>query len=624
MDVITLRTLESARRFPQELSEEVPRLRRGESHACQADGSPLRPVLITTFGEAGDPAVWRAYPLAVDAWLCAAGAHVEYAFLAPEEATALLDAGAGAARVGDHDLAEVSFRRVVSSWPGYAPGRVNLGSLYLDRVKAAQARSASPEEVRRLLDVAADQLEHSLTCSPPAPPEVRVMLGRIYVRSDRVGKGRALLESMLADPALGPALKGQAQALLDEAAAPPMRPSPAPIANVSPPVRPSPAPAPVVNASPSGPFVPYLVTDDHVRRRDALLAQAGREPEGAGGLLALTPDVHLTVAVDSAEGVSPLFAADLAERGLSLIDALAAARTALGARLGGDELPCRTYVTTPWASPPIWREGVHAVVRGTATKKVLVVGPSWMAASAATSGELFRRASRELGTVALRMVIPHRDRAFVFEDSEDEAQNVAFAEGIARAEADGSKPVSAKMFGLDAGGVTPAGRRALQWTLLSARRGASRSEIEAELPVDGTWAWAEGKPGRPDRLSGEHWRAPPFSLAFEFAEGALRTVRIFAFVVGDYAAFEELDEKLRKSLPDVDLRTSGGQPWGALQARATIENKGSAQLKVATPVQARVVGFGDMFGHAFGCKVGGEQAYGFDLGYQPGRRFLEM
>jgi hypothetical protein len=201
--------------------------------------------------------------------------------------------------------------------------------------------------------------------------------------------------------------------------------------------------------------------------------------------------------------------------------------------------------------------------------------------------------------------------------------NKIFAAAIVRAEADGAKPISEKMFALDAAGVTPAGRRALQWTLLSLRKGATRAEVQAELPVDGTWQWAEGQGGRPDKLGGEHWRSPPFSLVCEFVGGALRAARVVAAIVGDYGDLVALDTKLRQSFPDVSFKVTGNQPWDVEKARAIIENKGSEQFKMGTPIQARIPGFGDMHGTVFGFKRDGDQGYGFDIGFLPGQFFLE-
>jgi hypothetical protein len=752
---ITLRNLDLARRYPQELPEDVPRRRRGERHVCPVDGTPLAPVVVTTFGDAGDPAVWRAYPLALDGWLCATGAHFDYAFLTTAEVQQFLRSGGGAAQAGDLDTAEFFFRRVVSSWPGFAAGRVNLGSLYLDRVKAAQAAGGSPAEVRRLVDVAAAQFEKALACDPPPPAQVRLMLARIYARSERGELARPHLEAVLDDPAANDALIAQAEELLAEIAPdggdlsspgePATKPAqvahpylqlalPQPWTRIEPSeyfalfegphheavnvvIAEAPAPrdaeailaesvntheqslrknharcdagptevlrddavviearrrfhvqdsgppwsvfaryvmsksilemrdgrrvqpyvqmtyygsawgaspavveaiceavvlpvlrAPASRGAASPPLVPYLVTSDHVSRRDALLAQNGRRPEGAAGLLTLAPGVHLTVAADLPEGANPLFGADLAARGRTIADALVEARRTVAARLGTEELPVRTYAVTPWAIPPVWRPGIHPVVKGTDTAKVLVVGPSWMAAGAAATGALFERASRELGTKELRMVIPHRDCAFVFAEGTDEKANEALAAGIVRAEADGAKPISDRMFGLDAGGVTPAGRRALQWTLLSMRKGASRAEVEAQLPVDGTWKWVPGENGEPDSIRGAHWRAPPFWLVFEFVGDALRSARVRGSVRGEYDAFVDLDTKLRQSLPDLELTRADGRPWSVEQARG-------APPDWETNLMASLPGFGRILGVAYGFPKDGAHVYGFDLAY---------
>jgi hypothetical protein len=365
------------------------------------------------------------------------------------------------------------------------------------------------------------------------------------------------------------------------------------------------------------PLVPYLVTADHIARRDALLAANGQKPEGAAGLLPLAPNVYLTVAADTPEGVSPLFLADLTQRGVALLDVLPEARRNLEARLGSEALPVHTYSVTPWAIPPIWRPGMHAVVNGTDTTKVLVVGPSWMAAGAAATGALFRRAAQELGTENLRVLVPHRDRVFVFPESEDEAVNKTFADGVLRAEADGAKPISDWQFVLDTCGVTPVGRRALEWILFTARKGATRAEVEASVPGDTTWTWAEGERGAPDRLWGECLRTPPFRIAFEFAARGLRAVRVMASAVGDYGVLADLDAKLRQSLPDVAF-TFGKEPWEVEKARRIIENKGNEQMKMATPINAYVPGWGPLIGKVFGCKIQGQQAYGFEVTYLPG------
>ncbi len=215
METITLRTMELAARFAATPPEGAERKPRGARHTCAVDGSPLEPILITTHGAHGVPDVWRAYPLAIDGWRCAAGEHIEYpAFLDPDEVTALLAQGAAAARDGYLDDAELCFRRVVSSWPDFAPGRINLGSVYLDRVRAEQARGG--DDVARLVAVAEAQLERALRCEPPPPPQVRLMLGRIYLRTGRSDEARPLLAALAGDPQLVEPIRAEALALLAE------------------------------------------------------------------------------------------------------------------------------------------------------------------------------------------------------------------------------------------------------------------------------------------------------------------------------------------------------------------------------------------------------------------------
>lgn len=257
------------------------------------------------------------------------------------------------------------------------------------------------------------------------------------------------------------------------------------------------------------------------------------------------------------------------------------------------------------------------MVNGTDTVKVVVVGPSWMAAGAAATGALFQRASKALGSTELWVLIPHRDRVIVFKEDEVEAASEALASGILTAEADGAKPMSTKQFALDSCGVAPAGRRALEWLLLSTGKGATRGEIEASLPSGSKWKWTDEEGGRPAKLSGHHWRAPPFGIHFEFAEGLLRAARVVGLSVGDFPVLEDLDKKLRQSFPSVAFTTSLGA-WDLQSVRKIIEGKGNEKVKMATPIRASVPGLGDLSGQVFGCRVDGKQAYGFDLGWFPG------
>jgi hypothetical protein len=85
--LVTLRDLRRARMFPQELTGGKTPARRG---ACPQCAAPTSDVVITTGGPHADPAVWEAYPIAIDGWRCdrceAMGFPVE---LSPEEITVL-------------------------------------------------------------------------------------------------------------------------------------------------------------------------------------------------------------------------------------------------------------------------------------------------------------------------------------------------------------------------------------------------------------------------------------------------------------------------------------------------------------------------------------------------------
>jgi hypothetical protein len=186
---------------------------------------------------------------------------------------------------------------------------------------------------------------------------------------------------------------------------------------------------------------PYLLAPEAAAQRDRALASVGRPPEGFGSLPRLANGLHLTIAEETPENVRPLFPVDLEDKGLTLADGLATAAANVAARLGTEELPVRVVRTTPYAVPAIWQEGIHPVVRGTDTTALFVVGPSWMAGSAAATGALYTQAAQALGSPHLMVLAPHRDLLFVFVD-QGEAANRLLADGIARAEADGRKPLS--------------------------------------------------------------------------------------------------------------------------------------------------------------------------------------
>ncbi|MEW6277833.1 MAG: hypothetical protein AB1758_04350, partial [Candidatus Eremiobacterota bacterium] len=195
---IWLDVLEVARGFPLQTPMESEGRRRCDMHGCGECGGPLDEVLITT---AGTP-IWEAYPLAVDGWWCPACSQLSLPrFLEPEEVDGLTRQAVQAAAEGRLAEAEQSFRRVANSWPGYAPGRVNLARLY-ERMLRTEER---PEQVERILDEMQRQLCDALTCEvTSARPRAVAMLTAVLLRRERVQEALALVDRHLELPEVSP------------------------------------------------------------------------------------------------------------------------------------------------------------------------------------------------------------------------------------------------------------------------------------------------------------------------------------------------------------------------------------------------------------------------------------
>ncbi len=195
--------------------------------------------------------------------------------------------------------------------------------------------------------------------------------------------------------------------------------------------------APALGTSPR---YPYVLHANSAKQRDEALAHVGKPAEGVAGLVPLGGDLFLTVAEDHPEAVRPLFPSDVREAGGTLDAWLREAGERIGRELGTAELPVQVL------SSPVM-PGV----------KILTVGPTWKAASAVGSRALHERAVRELGTDRLCVLLPHRDRIFVFAQAEP-AMMTELAQGIVRAEQPNArKPLSNEVFRLGPGGISPLG-----------------------------------------------------------------------------------------------------------------------------------------------------------------------
>lgn len=196
--VMVLRDLSTAQRIPRRAKQRGPR--RGALSRCRC-GAPLHEVLFTTGTQAGDPQVWRVWPLAVDGWRCAKCGNIQLArFLEPEETVAIGKSAAKAAQEGRFDEAELGFRRILGSWPAYAPGLADLASALMLRARKLDLDGKTDlpllEEVEALLSEA-------LALAPPPPrPHLVETLARALLLREQAARARDLLDEELARPGL--------------------------------------------------------------------------------------------------------------------------------------------------------------------------------------------------------------------------------------------------------------------------------------------------------------------------------------------------------------------------------------------------------------------------------------
>src|SRR6185295_17222944 len=100
--------------------------RRGNQGRCGCGGE-LQEIFISS---SGAPEVWRAHPVAVDGWRCAACSEVVYPrILDPDEVNAIGKTGVEAMQAGRLAEAELACRRIVNSWHGFRPARLQLAEV---------------------------------------------------------------------------------------------------------------------------------------------------------------------------------------------------------------------------------------------------------------------------------------------------------------------------------------------------------------------------------------------------------------------------------------------------------------------------------------------------------------
>jgi len=206
-DRVILQDLERAKGIPQEPRESGPK----EMEACKHCSNPLRRVVFTTAGGGDQLDVWRQYPLAVDGWLCrSCGWSAVPRFISAEESVEYGRQGTAHATSGQFDDAEFWFRRIVSSWPGYAAGYADLGRLSTARADA----STSVRARHRYRSDAEAWFRRAVAADPECRiAGARVALAQVLALNGDEREALQILDRLLGDPALEPSLRTEAETL---------------------------------------------------------------------------------------------------------------------------------------------------------------------------------------------------------------------------------------------------------------------------------------------------------------------------------------------------------------------------------------------------------------------------
>ena len=210
---ITLSSLDEARRYPQLVEPGAMALTRAEAANCLECGAPTADAVLTSGGPAGEPEVFHAHPVALDVRRCTRCEAMRFPIaLADDERKALLTGGDAAGRAGKLDEAELHFRRAANAAPDFGLARASLGSVYLERTRAAaKARQPNAETLAR---VAVRHFRDALASKEDRPLFAQFLLGQTLVELGEIEEGHAALREFIANPDSGP-LQKEAQALLE-------------------------------------------------------------------------------------------------------------------------------------------------------------------------------------------------------------------------------------------------------------------------------------------------------------------------------------------------------------------------------------------------------------------------
>jgi len=207
-DHVVFRDVRRAKTLPQEPAQAGPR----HMGICDHCRSPVRQVVFTTAGDGAQAAIWQAYPLAADGWLCpACGWWGAPRFITPEEVTEYGRRAVEHAANGQFDDAEFWLRRILGSWPGYHAAYADLGQLMAVRANATsdlQERERHGREAMRWC-------ERAIEADPDwSIPGVRVRCARILAARGEEERATELLKLVLSRNELPHDVRSEASALL--------------------------------------------------------------------------------------------------------------------------------------------------------------------------------------------------------------------------------------------------------------------------------------------------------------------------------------------------------------------------------------------------------------------------
>lgn len=207
-DRVVLRDLARARTFQQEPANTGLKSMR----TCEKCSGTLQQVVFTTAGGGEQLKIWKAYPLAIDGWMCrGCGWSALPRYISVEESVEYGRRGTEQAQSGNFEDAEFWFRRILGSWPGYGAGYADLGQLSLSRAEATRDADERAEHRKQ-----AEKLFRKALASDGNFGGVRAPLARTLALLGKEAEAIELLRELDLDTAAGENWRAEGRALLED------------------------------------------------------------------------------------------------------------------------------------------------------------------------------------------------------------------------------------------------------------------------------------------------------------------------------------------------------------------------------------------------------------------------